>query len=289
MSNHSTTDFDNLKKRFLAIAGLSSIETTDSAFFRQSVNRRIRTAYERYPWPDFTIIGEPVTLFQDATHNPPSDVQDDNIIRTYGVYVNGGLALAHLDFDADVVFRVHKQNPTITRYPDEYTFISILDTRAGSVGYPAIEIVKAGDEIGKGESGGTQVFVTYRKSLDSVIRVPTYNAVTSQWEFAYDSGFYGNPSEFPDDNPNVPYTFFEYAAFGAYSDFLRGDGQTEKAQIEDQNAEMILRSEIDKVRNQSRQFRHDILQYRPSSQFRRHNVQAGGQPLNGTNLDNNVQ
>ena len=39
-------------------------------------------------------------------------------------------------------------------------------------------------------------------------------------------------------------------AFGAYADFLRGDGQTQKAQVEDQNAEMILRQEIDIVRNQ---------------------------------------
>ena len=80
-------------------------------------------------------------------------------------------------------------------------------------------------------------------------------------------------------------------AFGAYADFLRGDGQTQKAQVEDQNAEMILRQEIDIVRNQSRQFRHDVLQYRPQTQFRRHNLQAGGSPLNATEqmLDNNVQ
>ena len=80
-------------------------------------------------------------------------------------------------------------------------------------------------------------------------------------------------------------------AFGAYADFLRGDGQTDKAQVEDQNAEIILRQEIDIVRNQSRQFRHDILQYRPQTQFRRHNIQAGGTPLDQTQtiLDNNVQ
>jgi hypothetical protein len=120
-------------------------------------------------------------------------------------------------------------------------------------------------------------YVTYRKDLLSVIA-----------DGGYTSGFFGKEST---DNPNLPYTFFEYAAFGAYADFLRGDGQTEKAQVEDQNAELILISEIDKVRNQSRQFRHDVLQYRPQTQFRRHNIQAGGSPLNtaGTLLNNNVQ
>ena len=57
------------------------------------------------------------------------------------------------------------------------------------------------------------------------------------------------------------------------------------------NSEIILVSEIGKVRNQSRQFRHDVLQYRPKTQFARHNVQAGGTPLNKpeTLLNNNVQ
>jgi hypothetical protein len=48
------------------------------------------------------------------------------------------------------------------------------------------------------------------------------------------TGLYGNDSG---DNENIPFRFFEYMAFGAYADFLRGDGQTEKAQVEDQNAE----------------------------------------------------
>jgi hypothetical protein len=100
--------------------------------------------------------------------------------------------------------------------------------------------------------------VTYRKDLESVVSDGG----------SYTSGSFGDESG---DNPNIPYQFFEYCAFGAYADFLRGDGQTDKAQVEDQNAELILVSEIDKVRNQSRQFRHDVLQYRPQTQFRRHN------------------
>ena len=66
----------------------------------------------------------------------------------------------------------------------------------------------------------------------------------------------------------------------SYSGFLKGDGQNEKAQLESQNAEAILAQEIDVVREQSRQYRNDILQYRAPSQFRRHNIQAGGQPVN---------
>jgi hypothetical protein len=170
--------------------------------------------------------------------------------------------------DANVVFRIHKTDPTDTRYPEEYTFVSLTNAS----GYPAVKIVSPSvlDSI--------DVFVTYRKDLDAVIADGG----------TYTSGFFGDESG---DNPNIPYAFFEYCAFGAYADFLRGDGQTDKAQVEDQNAELLLRMEIDKVRNQSRQFRHDVLQYRPQTQFRRHNLQAGGTPLNQaeTVLGNNVQ
>lgn len=251
MANYPTITYQNLEERFKSIAGLASIETTDAAFLRQSVNRRIRTAFERYPWPDFTVIGESVTMLTPA----------DNTIQTYGT----GRDLAN---DANVVFRIHKTDPTDTRYPEEYTYVSILNDD----GYPSVKI------INPTVLSSTSVFVTYRKDLESVVSDGG----------SYTSGSFGDESG---DNPNIPYQFFEYCAFGAYADFLRGDGQTEKAQVEDQNAELILVSEIDKVRNQSRQFRHDVLQYRPQTQFRRHNVQAGGSPVNKpeTALSNNVQ
>ena len=251
MANYPTITYQNLEERFKSIAGLASLETTDAAFLRQAVNRRIRTAFERYPWPDFTVIGESVTLL----------TADDNTIQTYGT----GKDLAH---DSNVVFRIHKSDPTDTRYPEEYTYVSILN----SGGYPSVKI------INPTVLNSTDVFVTYRKDLEAVVADGG----------AYTSGSFGDESG---DNPNIPYQFFEYCAFGAYADFLRGDGQTEKAQVEDQNSELILVSEIDKVRNQSRQFRHDVLQYRPQTQFRRHNVQAGGSPVNKpeTVMNNNVQ
>lgn len=250
MANYPTSSYNDLIERFKSIAGLQSLETTDATFLRQSVNRRARTAFERYPWPDFVVVGEEHSI-----------ASSDNEIQVYG-------ASADLDTSANVVFRVHKQDPTSTRYPEEYTFVSILN----SSGFPSIKIITPDDLT------GVNVYVTYRKDLDDVISD----------DGTYSSGFFGDESN---DNPNIPYQFFEYMAFGAYADFLRGDGQTEKAQVEDQNSEIILRSEIDKVRNQSRQFRHDILQYRPMTQFRRHNVQAGGTPVDPTQQQfvNNVQ
>jgi len=243
MANYPTVTYNNLEERFKSIAGLGSLETIDAQFLRQSVNRRMRNAFERYPWPQFTVVGEAYTVL----------TADSNTIQTGGTTANG----LDLAFPASVVFRAQKSNPTTTRYPEEYSFVSLLN----STGYPAIKIISTTT------LNSAPVYLTYRKELSNIIADGG----------TYTSGFFGDESG---DNPNVPYVFFEYVCFGAYADFLRGDGQTDKAQVEEQNAEILLRLEIDKVRNQSRQFRHDILQYRPSTQFRRHNVQAGGNPIN---------
>jgi hypothetical protein len=255
MATYPTETYTNLKERFKSIAGLQSLETTDEAFFRQAINRRFRTAYQRYPWYEFTIIGEQVDM---AT-------ADDNQIITYG-------ANKDLANQADTVFRIHKTDPTDTLYPEEYTYVSMLASGNNPhLGDIAVKI------LSPTILNGSAVFVTYRKDVEDVVK-----------DGSGTTGFFGNESG---DNGNIPFRFFEYMAFGAYADFLRGDGQTDKAQVEDQNAELILRQEIDIVRNQSRQFRHDVLQYRPQTQFRRHNLQAGGTPLNQTEtiLNNNVQ
>jgi hypothetical protein len=255
MATYPTETYTNLKERFKSIAGLQSLETTDEAFFRQAINRRFRTAYQRYPWYEFTIVGEAVAM---AT-------ADDNQIISYG-------ANKDLANDADTIFRIHKQDPTDTLYPEEYTFISMIaggsNPHAGDI---AVKI------LSPTVLNSINAFVTYRKDVEDVVK-----------DGSGTTGLYGDESG---DTSAIPFRFFEYMAFGAYADFLRGDGQTQKAQVEDQNAEMILRQEIDIVRNQSRQFRHDVLQYRPQTQFRRHNLQAGGSPLNTTEqmFDNNVQ
>jgi hypothetical protein len=255
MATYPTESYTNLKERFKSIAGLQTLETTDEAFFRQAINRRFRTAYQRYPWYEFTVVGETVAM---AT-------ADDNQIITYGS--NKDLAN-----NADTIFRIHKQDPTDTLYPEEYTFISMI--ASGSNPHAGDIAVKI---LSPTVLNSVNAFVTYRKDVEDVVK-----------DGSGTTGLYGDESG---DTSNIPFRFFEYMAFGAYADFLRGDGQTTKAQVEDQNAEMILRQEIDIVRNQSRQFRHDVLQYRPQTQFRRHNLQAGGTPLNQTEtmLDNNVQ
>lgn len=239
MANYATATYANLKSRFQALAGLESLQTTDASFLRDLVNRRARLAHERYPWPQFTVIGESIAIV----------TSDANRLRVYGTSKKTAN-------DANVVFRIHKADPGSTRYPEEYTYYSELD----SGGFPSVKI------IDPTTLNGINLFVTYRKDLRSEIN--SGSATT---------GYYGDEAG---DESDVPNFLLDYLVQGSYADFLRGDGQTSKAQQEEQNAEAILMQEIDMVREQGRQFRNDILQYRPPSQFQRHNIQAGGSPVN---------
>ena len=238
MANYATATYSQLKSRFRALAGLDALQATDASFLRDLVNRAARIAHERYPWPQFTVMGESVAIV----------TSDANRLRIYGT----SNKLAN---DANVVFRIHKEDPTSARYPDEYTFLTELD----SGGYPSVKIIEPST------LDGVNVYVTYRKDLRSEINSGSAT-----------SGYYGDEAG---DSQEIPNFFFEYLVHSSYANFLRGDGQTEKAIAEEANSEIILQQEIDLVREQSRQYRNDILQYRSPSQFNRHNIQAGGKPV----------
>lgn len=66
---------------------------------------------------------------------------------------------------------------------------------------------------------------------------------------------WGGP--YTSSSTDIPQEFFQYAARAAYSDFLRMDGQTDKAGVEEQQANRYLTVELDKaaqVANNNRVF-----------------------------------
>jgi hypothetical protein len=80
-----------------------------------------------------------------------------------------------------------------------------------------------------GTSIPTAVFVTYKAQLQDK---------------------YGNASGY---TQTVPREWFEYLAHGAYADYLRAEGQQEKAQLADQEANEILMDELMKLDEQHTQ------------------------------------
>ena len=75
-----------------------------------------------------------------------------------------------------------------------------------------------------GNSDNT-AFVTYKKKFTPFTTSSNYTTSTEE----------------------VPGEFFQYIAYGAYADFLRMDGQHDKAQLESENAELSLAQQLERV------------------------------------------
>lgn len=81
-------------------------------------------------------------------------------------------------------------------------------------------------------------YVTYKTQLSD-----TYGSGVSS----------GDPSGLITDVTSVPAEWFDYMAYGAYSDYLRAEGQQEKAAVADQEANEILLDELMKLDEQHTQ------------------------------------
>lgn len=237
--------YSEIVERYKALIGVDALSTEDQSALKRFVNGRARIAHERYPFPDFTIIGEHLPL---GTGNSV-------VLKNNSGIPSSDATLFH---EADIIYRIHKKEPRLHKIDDfgeEWKFYYI---RTGLNDLTAV--IQKGDSSAIGD-----VYVTYRRELVDYINDGTAT-----------SGQFGSEAT---DNNEVPHAIASYLVHGSYADFLKSDGQASKAMQEEANAERVLQSAIDKYQNQSRGFRNDIIEYRPSSQFQRHNRTAGGQPI----------
>ena len=107
------------------------------------------------------------------------------------------------------------------------SFLRIYDEEpwvTNSVSEYDFVVTADGAQILTNTSGASTFYVDYKK----------------RWEGDYNST----------TNQNVPLEFFHYGAHGAFADFLRYDGQNEKAAVEDAYAEGLLVLELENAMNQ---------------------------------------
>ena len=82
----------------------------------------------------------------------------------------------------------------------------------------------------------TAIYVTYKKQI-----TPSY---LSTWDL---NSAKDGPADPDAIEIEVPNEFFHYIAHATYADFLRMDGQHDKALIEEQTAEKYLANELEKT------------------------------------------
>ncbi len=110
----------------------------------------------------------------------------------------------------DTFMRIHRTTPFQSQSAQEFDFFT-----TGS-----------GADIVSGDLDVTSAFVTYKKQMGSR---------------------YGDAEG---ENSLIPDEWFYFIGHGAYADFLRSEGQQEKAVLADQEANLILEEELMRVSEQ---------------------------------------
>ena len=113
--------------------------------------------------------------------------------------------------------RIHQDEPFLKRSATEFDYFVDTD----------------GAHISNLVTDTNTVYVTYKKHIADTT---TGKIITSLDTDATDTFVTQIPSE-----------FFNYTAHGVFADFLRMDGQTEKAAFEEEKAELFLATELERV------------------------------------------
>lgn len=172
----------------------------------------------------------------------------------------------------DTVFTVWKDCPSLTSYPRpqgyQLTPDGVMIVGSGGTGYTYGWGVTPNTAFSGAILPLNLAFLFYRPP------VPDYSGAAFSTSATYAVGdtvlFTDSTStqnfwecilattigQSPDSNPSsweqipIPEIFFKYAVYGAYSDWLRQDGQTEKADNADEQAEFQLTTQFDRQERQ---------------------------------------
>ncbi len=106
--------------------------------------------------------------------------------------------------------RIHRNQAFLNKSSIEYDFF--VDFTGGNL-------------LNISSSSDNKAFVTYKKTLT----------------------LFTTSSDYTNSTEEVPGEFFQFIAYATYSDFLRMDGQHEKAQLEQENAQNYLSLELERV------------------------------------------
>ncbi len=126
--------------------------------------------------------------------------------------------------------RIHREQPFLNRSATEYDFF--VDSFGANVLSPLT-------------NESSTVYVTYKKPID-----PANNPSTGIGISSFTIG-------------SIPSEFFNYISHGTYADFLRMDGQHDKAAFEEQKADLFLATELERIDiiNNNNSLNHKISTY----------------------------
>ena len=165
--------------------------------------------------------GGAIQYINTTSTNSESGTTSDATISETGWTVDNGTSPAPSVRDLSDVqefMRMHRAQPFLNNSSVEFDFFVQAD------GAHVMNVSSDND---------TSIFVTYKKQI-----TPAY---ISTWDLN------SSGTAALDDITLIPNEFFHYIAHATYADFLRMDGQHDKAILEEQTAEKYLANELEKT------------------------------------------
>lgn len=269
MQNKSYSDLASLIE---ALAGVDSFTTAEDAKILALANRRLYQAYDASPnWPRY-LVGAEARPATDGVISREYDAAAG--IRTGSSATRSGTTVtivctAAVSFVAGMEVTVSGLSGTAN--PNGTVTVTGLDTTTVDNDTFTYELDSGtGTETYSGTATITPVAVTDIANFSRVWDGSPFatSGSANEYEFYVDvdgahvlgnfeglGGFWVSykkewPGPYASNASDIPLEFFYYTAHATYADFLRMDGQVDKAMAEEQVANTYLITELDRAEHQ---------------------------------------
>lgn len=245
-----TITYESLERRFQSVAGLATLDLTDKFFFQQTLNSRLREAWERVDWPELLEI-KSVNLVSNESGSQVAEF-DGDVLQVWDRHPwkeRGALNINYNIVGSEIVLQ-----------PGQGTFdgkIFLLSKK------PFGQEKDVSYSINVDDNEEWYVMTDHDGSIveqglsfaDASARATTLNAQGNKYTEDYEGG------------SSIPKFFENYLITAILADFLRGDGQHDASTREEAKAEEHLTRQIDRVENLQQQNRPVITQYGVSTPY----------------------
>lgn len=263
--------YSDLLELIESLAGVDSFTSSEESKILALANRRGYQAYNSYDqWPRFMIAAQARPApdgYVPRTYNATAGIRTGSAETRDGTTVTI-VCTAAVDFvvgqyvtvsgltgtvDPNGTYQVTGlsettvENDTFTYTVDTTNTATETYSGTATVTPVAIPDIAYFNRLWDGNPWGTDTATEYEFYVDSDGATPINNfqdltgfwvAFKKEWDGPYTS-----------NSTTIPLEFFYFMAHGAYADFLRGDGQVDKALAEESVASTWLALEVDKAEN----------------------------------------
>ena len=229
--------YSDLLLRIKALAGVNDFTATELTFMNSLVNRRANAAYEATDyWPRYLVVGEKRTL-----STPTVAAGAIEAGSTYTILTVGNTNFVAIGAASNTVGVVFAATATGTGTGTATLSTNIVPfTQAGKSTIDTfLRIHKTYQPFYLYSAPELEYYVTYEGAYlvgDTAPSTNTYVTYKKVADAAYTSA-----------STNIPGEWFNYLAHATFADFLRQDGQNEKAVLEENIAKGILDDQLQKT------------------------------------------